>query len=40
VLGLGTTTKVNIKEAKGEQEFIGTIVVGARQGVSVSFKGY
>jgi hypothetical protein len=40
VLGLGTATRVDVEEAKGEQEFVGTVVVGARQGVSVSFKGY
>jgi hypothetical protein len=40
VLGLGTAARFDIEEAKGEQEFVGTIVVGARQGVSVSFKGY
>jgi hypothetical protein len=40
VLGLGTAARVNIEEAKGEQEFVGTVVVGARQGVSVSFEGY
>jgi hypothetical protein len=40
VLGLGTAARVDVEEAKGEQEFVGTMVVGARQGVSVSFEGY
>ena len=40
MLGLGTAAGVDVEEAEGEQEFVGTVVVGARQGVSVSFEGY
>jgi hypothetical protein len=40
VLSLSVATKAGVQKAKGGQRFIGAIVTGAVQGVSVGFKGY
>jgi hypothetical protein len=40
VLSLSVITKASVQKAKGGQGFIGAIVAGVIQGVSIGFKGY
>jgi hypothetical protein len=40
VLSLSVAAKASVRKAKGGQGFVGAVVAGAVQGVSVGFEGY
>ena len=40
MLSLSVTAKAGVWKAKGGQGFVGAMVAGVVQGVSIGFKGY